>query len=67
MKGYEKYQITILIIDYISLDLRLLKIKYSYLQSDHLQNREWFYSVVVITLGSDPGDPGSSPGRTFIF
>ena len=28
---------------------------------------KWFYSVVVITFGSDPNNPGSNPGRTFFM
>ena len=27
----------------------------------------WFHSVVVITFGSDPNNPGSNPGGTFSY
>ena len=27
----------------------------------------WFHSVVVITFGSDPNNPGSNPGGTSFF
>ena len=27
----------------------------------------WFHSVVVITCGSDPNNPGSNPGGTFLY
>lgn len=29
--------------------------------------RSWLYSVVVITFGFDPNNPGSNPGTTLIF
>ena len=29
------------------------------------KNLLWFYSVVVITFGFDPNNPGSNPGRTY--
>ena len=27
----------------------------------------WLYSVVVITVGFDPTNPGSNPGTTLLF
>ena len=30
-------------------------------------NHTWSYSVMVITLDFESSDPGSNPGRTFLF
>ena len=43
---------------------------YSYFDSTiwhFYANIKWLYSVVVITFGFDPNNPGSNPGTTFFF
>ena len=49
---------------------------YFYIKKNHISNlinseifnfRRWLYSVVVITFGFDPNNPGSNPGTTCFF